>query len=293
MKNDGMYRDAYGRIRRNTHNKVCAQCKHFYVRVDEQPLMFGPELTDERHYDEIRLCYEIHWCNAASPVCDGDFEPVAIKPEHGSKVDRIQRAMDENPNMTDGKLEQILDDDSEQLLDEDKPKVSWVPETEGIDRPTGIHVPLRPFHVLRPMPQKEIQYVYIGLLQENPNAKHKQDRFVEVPTEINGVATNYRRVEMGPLDWDVDYIHPLLQSSLSPSTATNAVPVEFPIVGADLGCVEHFGMYDCITGILIKTAKLSPGASNITAGDTITMPIGILKVSLNCLTDNKRKKGGE
>ena len=277
--------------------KVCAQCKHFYTRIDkgdgissglaEYVLNASPD--DVRNAEEIRLCYEIHWCSAASPVCDDDFEPLTIAndPRVNDEVDML--------------LEQYSVDD---LLEQES-RVEWV--DEFMNSCTPVHhyneCGCKFDYVPEPMePQKEIQYVYIGLLQENPDATHKQDRLVEVPTEIDGVATGYRRVEMCSLDWDLFYTYTNgtisnIPNNLSPpNTARNAVDIDFPVSQTDWCGLSHFGMYDLpVGGRLICTSEFMV-RMDILADNCAAIDAGYAEIPLKLLTDNHNddeKKGGE
>ena len=266
-------------IRRET-DKVCAQCKHFYVPIDDANQQEhyrrlikandNDNSIDERSREEIRLCYEFHWCNAASPACDNDFEQMTDI-EYGE-------------SLTKQGVDGLLDDDFEQMLDEDKPEIKWVPETEGINRPTSVH---------KPMPQKEIQYVYIGLLQENPDAV--QGTLEEVPTEIDGVATNYRRVEMGPLDWDLLFMNnsdvnvDINYALRNLNTATNAVDIDFPVAQTDWCGLTHFGLYNSpVGGTLICISEFIV-CMDILAGNCAAITEGIAEIPLEYLTDEQQQ----
>ncbi len=269
MKEGGIHQDARGNINRNASNKVCAQCKHFYVRVDkgdgrtsgldEYGIHVSPD--DERNSEEIRLCYEIHWCNAASPVCDDDFEPLG-----------------DEKYMTEDMRGEILCT----LIENTNRVVRQRNEQRG----------------------KEIQYVYIGLLRESTlgDGSGGPGELIEVPTEIDGVATNYRRVEMGPIDWDLSFIDAAGTNFRSndwgctlsaPNTATNAIDINFPAAQTEWGGLSHFGMYDLpVGGRLICTSEFIV-CMDIIAGNCAAIAAGIAEIPLEHLTNNNEKKGGE
>lgn len=227
--------------------KVCAQCKHYYTRIDDARLQerIVPRLEkDIQEMDaldaageEIRLCYEFHWCNASSPACDDGFVPLTSDEECDMLIKQLS-----DEDIKSGKDLKIYEDHFCKLL--------------GVSEP-----------------QKEIQYVYIGLLQQSSNGE-----LVEIPTEIDGVATNYKRVEMGPLDWYTD----------DGEIVKNAVDIEFPEPQTDWGTVKYFGLYDSLTGgNLIESNKLDECCVNIKRQNLIRFEIGRLSTPLELL------KGGE
>ncbi len=258
----------------DTMTKVCATCKHFYTRIDkgdgntsgldEYDLHVSP--YDARNAEETRLCYEFHWCNAASSVCDDDFEPLGC-----------------------------VDSQSE-----DKPRVDVDPE-QMLDKYREL------LGVAKPKPQKEIQYVYVGLLKRPANGDNDEPiELIEVPTEIDGVATNYRRVEMGPTDWELYWksddneIRPANsdeQAIQCLNIAENHAKIRFPNALTDWNNVEYFGLYKlAVGGNIGRTAKLNANSGvpiDVASGTALTFPIGTLRVMLEHLTDNHKKKGGE
>lgn len=230
---------------------ICAQCVHFYAPITfEQNCEESSDGCNKHGNDEKRLCYEIYWCNASSPVCD-EFKPLINKELLDHLEDTFPKFI---PNITN--------DEYFKMLEKEVLKNSSLSGT----------------YSFLGNPQKEIQYVYIGLLQENPNAIHKQDQFVEVPTEIDGVATNYRRVEMMPLDWYIEDGEILM----------NSVDIEFSEPQTNWGLVEYFGIYDSlIDGSLIEFNKLNEGCIRVKIRSLVVFRIGKLSIPLNML------KGGE
>ncbi len=249
----------------NSIRKVCAQCKHFYVRiddVDDHAEEVGMRMLGK---DGMRVCYEVHWCNAASPVCDDDFEPLTT----GRDI-----------------ILGMFNDFKEEVESKDL----------SLEKPVNFdHFG----HREELKHQKEIQYVYIGLLQQLSDGE-----LVEVPTEIDGVATNYRRVETGPLDWDLSWISPdgteihqtdrNLPLNQKFNTATNSVDIDFPVAQTEWSSLTHFGLYDLpVGGKLICTSEFMV-CMDILAGNCAAITTGVAEIPLEHLTNNnKRKKGGE
>lgn len=240
--------------------KVCAQCKHFYVRLNE----LGTTIPEDRNANEIRLCYEIHWCNAASPVCDDDFDPLTT-------------------------ARNVIRD-----MFDDLQKEADTMDLSSSEKPVNFdHFGHREL----PKPQKEIQYVYIGLLRRLSS----DGELVEVPAEIDDVATNYRRVEMGPLDWDLSFIDKAGRQFRSddwgctlsaPNTATNAVEIRFPDPQTNWKSLTHFGVYDSLVGgKLIKTKDIKPYPTDWGVVCWAWYGAGDLELQLDVLTNEK--KGGE
>lgn len=245
--------------------RVCTQCKHFYTRIDrsdghtsgldEHTLHVSPD--DIRNSDEIRLCYEIHWCNAASLVCDDNFEPLTVDKQ---AINKLQI----NDLLTRVKRIQKM----------------WSNMTSSCE----------PLQSTMPKPQKEIRYVYIGLLQQSPDGE-----LVEVPTEIDGVATNYRRVEMGPLDWDLFYQErdgSTHSHIFIPNTAENAIDIDFPVAQTEWCGLSHFGLYDLpVGGRLISTSEFIV-CMDIRVGNCAAITMGVAEIPLELLTEtpNKRKE---
>ncbi len=237
--------------------KVCAQCKHFYVRIDIEDEIVNEfnrsflvrHASDVTDSNEIRLCYEVHWCNASSLVCDDDFEPL-------------------------GGVEMSVPD-AESMLNNFNQVYP------------GVREMIRKFA----KPQKEIQYVYIGLLQRTSNGA-----LIEIPAEIDGVATNYRRVEMGPLDWDLFFVDARGKhdhSEFHPNTATNNVDITFPVAQTSWNDVEYFGVYDSLAGGKLIMRDDFAEIDNMPVCRCASIDVGGLEIPLEHLTDNHEKKGGE
>jgi hypothetical protein len=234
--------------------KVCSQCKHFYAAIETHDTT---DATEPKLFsDEIRLCYEFHWCNASSPVCDSDFKPLG------------------DVEMSQPDAELMFDDFNAKYPDVQEAIQKAADKTQKQINFWG--KPLSGTYSFLGNPQKEIQYVYIGLLQENQDTV--QGTLVEVPTEIDGVATNYRRVEMMPLDWYTEDGEILI----------NGVDIEFPEPQIDWGPTEYFGVYNSlIGGDLIESNRLNEGCMKIRRRNLIVFRIGALSVLLDTL------KGGE
>ncbi len=255
-----------------TNATTCAQCKHFYVRVDVPDGLntkLGDVLYENGDWnDEIRLCYEIHWCNAASPVCDGDFEPLDDVDERDDADEKLKQHADH-----------LFRKSIHRSMDFAK---NWL---------------IHGSESIVPKPQKEIQYVYIGLLQlSSIEDSDWPNRLKEVPTEIDGAATNYRRVEMGPMDWGFcNSNNPAAIDFLNPDTAVNGVDIDFPVAQTDWYGLSHFGMYDLPVGGRLICISEFMACMDIIAGNCATIDVCVAEIPLEYLlaNDKDEKKGGE
>lgn len=136
--------------------------------------------------------------------------------------------------------------------------------------------------VIRPDEQKEIPYLYIGLLQN----------FDQGPQEISSIKTNYRRVEMMPIDWEyfekrsngrIRIFGLNTDGTNSFNTAVNGVDITFNIAKTDWGYAEYFGIYDSLVGgNLIVAGKLTK-PRHVTTTDIASIFVGNLEINLSYL----------
>lgn len=111
-----------------------------------------------------------------------------------------------------------------------------------------------------------LDYLYIGLL------KSGELGFTEIPQE----ETNYRRIEMGPMDW-------FYLDENTKDIITNAVEIEFPNVKGLWGTITHFGIFDSLhDGNFLIDGRLE-NREFINTGYTIKFNIGSIEIPLEIL----------